>query len=118
QNPVYTTAAMPDPFVLDNGGTQSDYWAFGTGDLFPVLHSTDLVHWSSRGTALTARPSWVVSTGDWNAWAPSVIKTSSSCPGSGSANCYIMYYTGLSAQSGLRSEERRVGKECRDRCWG
>ena len=98
QNPVYTTAPMPDPFVLDKGATHSDYWAFGTGDQFPVLHSTDLVHWTTQGTAMSARPSWVVSQGDWHSWGPSVIQRSQSCPGTTSSGCYILYYSGLSAQ--------------------
>ena len=52
QNPVFGPAPMPDPFVLDNGGAHSDYWAYGTGGDFPMLHSDDLVHWTSEGTAM------------------------------------------------------------------
>lgn len=98
QNPVYAAAAMPDPFVLDNGGGHSDYWAFGTGHLFPVLHSADLVHWSPQGTAMTARPAWVVSSGDWHPWSPSVVASGRPCPGTTSTGCYVMFYGGLSAQ--------------------
>jgi beta-xylosidase len=98
QNPVYMGAAMPDPFVLDNGGEHSDYWAFGTGSLFPVLHSTDLAHWSPHGTAMTARPTWVVSSGDWHPWSPSVVASSRPCPGMTSTGCYVMFYGGVSAQ--------------------
>lgn len=98
QNPVYAAAAMPDPFVLDVGAEHGDYWAFGTGDLFPVLHSTDLVNWSAEGTAMATRPAWVVSSGDWHPWAPSVIYSGDPCPGALSGGCYIMYYVGLSAQ--------------------
>ncbi len=97
QNPVYASAAFPDPFVLDNGDTHSDYWAFATGSLFPVLHSGDLVHWTSEGTAMTVKPDWVVSTGDWHPWAPSVIQTTSPCPGANAHGCDVMYYVGLSA---------------------
>lgn len=96
QNPVYP-AALPDPFVLDNGGSHSDYWVFATGNLFPVLHSTDLVHWTARGTALAARPKWVTKAANWHPWAPSVLQTSQACPGTASSRCYVMYYVGLNA---------------------
>lgn len=98
-NPVYSAAEAPDPFVLDNGGTHSDYYEFNTGDRFPVLHSSDLVSWTGVGTAMAARPSWVVQSGDWHPWAPSVLQVSGSCPNSSSTSCYIMYYVGLSAQT-------------------
>lgn len=98
QNAVYGADAMPDPFVLDNGGKHSDYWAFGTGNLFPVLRSSDLVHWTPQGTAMTARPAWVVTAPDWHPWAPSVLASDQPCPGTTSSGCYIMYYVGLSAQ--------------------
>ena len=100
-NPVYSGAAVPDPFVLDNSGAHSDFWAFGTGSLFPVLESPDLVHWTTQGTAMTTRPSWVVSSGSWHPWAPSVIQSDQACPGATSGGCYIMYYVGLSAQFNL-----------------
>jgi hypothetical protein len=92
QNPVYSSA-FPDPFVLDNGNTHDDYWVFGTGDRFPVLHSPDLVHWTQEPAAMTSRPTWVVS-GDWHPWAPSVIQTSEPCPGASTGGCYVMYYVG------------------------
>jgi hypothetical protein len=94
QNPVYSDTAFADPFVLDNGNTHSDYWAFSTGDRFPVLHSPDLVHWTAEPTAMTSRPSWVVSSDDWHPWAPSLIQLSPPCPTTG---CYIMYYVGADA---------------------
>lgn len=98
QNPVNSAAAMADPFVLDNRGRHSDYWAFGTGDLFPVLHSRDLVHWTAEGTSMMARPAWVVSSGNWHPWSPSVLQSGQSCPGTASRGCYVMYYVGVSAQ--------------------
>jgi beta-xylosidase len=101
QNPVYSAAPAPDPYVLDNAGTQSDYWEFNTGGLFPVLHSTDLLHWTSMGTAMTVRPSWVVPTGDWHPWAPSVVQKTGPCPGGSSDSCYVMYHVGISAQFGF-----------------
>jgi beta-xylosidase len=98
ENPVFSDTAFPDPFVLDNNNAHSDYWAFGTGDLFPVLHSSDLIHWTSQGTAMAARPAWAAASGDWHPWSPSVIQSGRSCPGTASSGCYIMYYVGLSAQ--------------------
>jgi len=46
---------------------------------------------------MTAKPGWVLSSGDWHPWAPSVIQSSSPCPGATSGGCYVMYYVGLSA---------------------
>jgi hypothetical protein len=101
QNPVFPSAA-PDPYILDVGDAHSDYYAFLTGNLFPILHSTDLVHWTAAGQAMSQRPSWVVPQGDWHPWAPSVIAAPpSSCPGSAQSRCYVMYYTSLSAAYGV-----------------
>ena len=47
---------------------------------------------------MTERPSWVVASGDWHPWAPSVIRADESCPGTTSSGCYVMYYVGLNAQ--------------------
>jgi arabinan endo-1,5-alpha-L-arabinosidase len=94
-NPVFGESA-PDPMVL--GAGNGDYYEYSTGSLFPVLHSRDLVHWTRKGTALAARPSWVVPTGDSNPWAPSVLRSSQACPGAGSGPCYFLYYVGLSGQ--------------------
>lgn len=96
-DPVFSAVAGADPFVLDNGATHSDYWAFTTGGLFPILHSSDLVHWSPAGHAMAQRPAWVIPQGDWHPWGPSVVAVPGPCPGTGSTSCYVMYYTGLSA---------------------
>ncbi len=54
KNPVWP-GSLPDPFVLKWRG---EYYAYGTGAaqdsgrVFPVLHSSDLVHWTPRGGAL------------------------------------------------------------------
>jgi len=88
QNAVYESAPAPDPFVLDNGDAHNDYWAFSTGDRFPILHSSDLVHWVSAGTAMSSRPSWVLRSGDWHPWSPSVVAL---------GGRFVMYYTGLVA---------------------
>lgn len=90
QNPVY--GGLADPMGLRDVG---DFYAYGTGDLFPVLHSTDLVHWTKVGTAMTRRPAWVPQSGEWNPWAPSVLRRDGACPGTTSSACYFMYYTGL-----------------------
>lgn len=53
-NPVYDQY-LADPFVLRHEGS---YYAYGTapasaeGWQFPVLHSTDLVHWEKKGWSL------------------------------------------------------------------
>ena len=95
-DPVFTGFGA-DPFVLDNGNAHNDYWEFSTGTLFPALHSTDLVHWARAGTAMVERPAWVIQTGDWHPWGPSVAQVAGPCPGTGSTTCYVMYYTGVSA---------------------
>jgi hypothetical protein len=100
QNPVAGSA--PDPYVLDLGGRHSDYYAFATGNLFPVMRSTDLVRWTAAGRAMATRPTWVVAQGDWHPWAPSVVAAPlSSCPGTATGKCFAMYYTGLSATYGV-----------------
>ena len=59
QNPVWS-GYFADPFVLKHKG---EYFAYGTGSrveddmrcggrVFPLLHSTDLVHWEHLGSAL------------------------------------------------------------------
>src|SRR4051794_39438158 len=99
QNPVYGSA--PDPSPLRNVST--DYYAYYTGGNFPVLHSTDLVTWVRVGSALAARPSWVVASGDWHPWSPSVLRSDRSCPGTTSPGCYVLYYTGLHGSLSLPS---------------
>lgn len=55
-NPVYARY-FADPFVLRHG---DDYYAYGTSTVtddhgaFEILQSTDLVHWTSLGTAMAA----------------------------------------------------------------
>jgi len=95
ENPVYGSS-FPDPGVFADGPT--DYYAYGTGGRFPVLKSSDLVHWETVGRALSARPSWVVQTGDWHPWAPSALRSPGACPGTASPGCYFMYYVGLSGR--------------------
>jgi hypothetical protein len=94
-NPVY--GSFPDPMALLTG---ADYYAYGTGSNFPILHSSDLVNWSSAGTAFTSStfPSW----DSGNPWAPSVLAmpttSSRGCPGFAlplGATCFFLYYTGL-----------------------
>jgi beta-xylosidase len=95
ENPVYGTS-FPDPGPLSN--TSTDYYAYSTGNGFPILKSTDLVNWEYVGKAFRSRPRWVVPTGDWHPWAPSVLRSARSCPGTTSPGCYFMYYGGLSGQ--------------------
>jgi beta-xylosidase len=101
-NPVGGT--FPDPMAALTG---ADYYAYGTGTNFPILHSTDLVSWQDLGeTAFTDKtfPKW--STG--NPWAPSVlmepVTSSRPCPNFDSlptnAPCFYFYYTGRSSFPG------------------
>jgi Glycosyl hydrolases family 43 len=112
-NPVY--GSFPDPMALR---TSSDYYSYGTGTNFPILHSTDLVNWSSAGTAFSSStfPSW--STG--NPWSPSVLATpvtsQRTCPGFNlplGATCFRLYYTGLN--SALPTASNCVGVATSDR---
>jgi len=95
ENPVYGSS-FPDPGALRDSAT--DYYAYATGSGFPIIKSADLVHWEQLGRALSSRPSWVVPSGDSHPWAPSVLRSPKSCPGTTSPGCYFMYYGGLSAQ--------------------
>jgi hypothetical protein len=95
ENPVHGSS-FPDPGVVQNSST--DYYAYATGGGFPIIKSSDLVHWEQVGRAFSARPSWVVQSGDWHPWAPSVLRAPKSCPGTTSPGCFFMYYVGLSAQ--------------------
>jgi arabinan endo-1,5-alpha-L-arabinosidase len=96
-NPVWSATLAADPDVLDNGGAHHDYWAYLTGDGFPILRSSDLVRWRPAGTAFPRRPAWVRG-GNWDPWAPNVTMTDGPCPGTASPHCYVMFYTGRSRQ--------------------
>jgi hypothetical protein len=100
ENPVWSLAEAADPSVLDVDGAHDDYWAFVTGDRFPILHSTDLLHWTMAGLALAQRPEWAVATGDWHPWAPHVVQSDRPCPGAAGGGCFVMYYVALSAATG------------------
>lgn len=79
-NPVYDKY-LADPYVLRHEG---NYYAYGTapaspeGWQFPVLHSTDLVHWDEKGWALQPV------SGGIHFWAPEVV-----CH----AGTFFMYYS-------------------------
>jgi beta-xylosidase len=72
QNPVYPFD-FADPFVLK---TAHGYFAYGTaaaaedGRIFPVLHSSDLVHWTRLGGALLP----LTEPKAFSYWAPEVIE--------------------------------------------
>ena len=92
QNPVHGLSA-PDPMALAAG--TNDYYVYHTGGRFPILRSSDLVSWTEAGTALARRPVWVVPTGDWHPWAPSVLRDSRPCHGREAGPCHYLYYVGL-----------------------
>jgi hypothetical protein len=92
-----TVEEMPDPMVLRDGDT---YWAYATGDRFPVMRSTDLVTWTPAGRALETRPSWAVADPDWHPWAPSVLRRDAPCPGEPAGPCFVLFHTALSAAAG------------------
>ncbi len=85
--------------ILDVDHRHRNYYAYGTGKGFPVLHSHDLFHWRSVGRALSQRPSWVVHRSNWDPWGPSVLQTSRPCPGARSGPCFILYYASASKGS-------------------
>lgn len=94
-NPVYPHY-FADPFVLEHHG---DYYAYGTSGrptledrAFEVLHSTDLVTWTSLGGALEP-PEGI---GGRDFWAPEVAF---------SAGTFYMYY---SAGLGDKGHQLRV----------
>lgn len=84
RNPVFNRP-FPDPMVLRLG--KHNYWAYGTSlgwqvGYFPILHSTDLVHWKYVGDAFKTFPGW----GRGDFWAPDVVKR---------GGTYFLYYTAL-----------------------
>ena len=68
ENPVLP-GDYPDPSVIRVG---NEYWATATtsqwAPIFPLLHSTDLVHWRLVGNVFHTPPSW--SAGSY--WAPEI----------------------------------------------
>ncbi len=83
-NPVFAQD-FPDPAAIRVG---RDYYAYSTstswepqGHIFPILHSTDLVHWRYIGDALAQTPAWALT----DFWAPSVVAA---------RGRYYMYYVG------------------------
>ena len=105
-NPVF--GSFPDPMALR---TSVDYYAYATGAYFPILHSTDLVNWSTAGSAFTTAtfPTW--SSG--NPWAPSALAVSSPDGRCGTLQlpagslCFFLYYTGLN--NGLPTASNCIG---------
>jgi xylan 1,4-beta-xylosidase len=79
-NPVLA-GDYPDPSVIRVG---RDYWATATtsqwAPIFPLLHSTDLVNWESRGAVFQTPPLW--SAGSY--WAPEI---------SADGGRFFVYYT-------------------------
>ena len=67
----------PDPSVIRVG---NEYWATATtsqwAPIFPLLHSTDLVHWRLVGNIFHTPPSW--SAGSY--WAPEIAEDRGAAP--------------------------------------
>jgi arabinan endo-1,5-alpha-L-arabinosidase len=90
-NPVFPHDA-PDPAVLR--AADGSFYAYTTANgktSFPVLHSSDLVHWERDGDAFgaTGGPAWI----DTNRWAPDVHQT---------GDHYTMLYSGRGADGRMR----------------
>lgn len=83
-NPVYAHD-FPDPMVLRVG--RHNYYAYGTTvaydiGFFPILHSSDAVHWTHVGDAFTSDPPGA----EGDLWAPDVLRR---------GRTYYLYYTFL-----------------------
>lgn len=79
-NPVFRRD-FPDPMVVRL--SRHDYFAYGTTPTwilgaFPILHSTDFVHWKHVGNAFKSAP-----LGAQDLWAPDVVKR---------GKTYYLYY--------------------------
>jgi beta-xylosidase len=91
QGPAVTPAYggdFPDPSLMVAGGR---YYAYSTqvgATNVPVMHSSDLVHWSRRSDALPRLPAWA---SPGSTWAPTVVA------GRGG---YLLYYTVRQTSSG------------------
>jgi xylan 1,4-beta-xylosidase len=87
-NPV-VPGDHPDPSILRTGG---GWYATSTSDdwlpAFPMLHSTDLVHWQPAGAVLSRRPGWALN----DFWAPELVRHDGTV---------LAYYAAL-AKSGRR----------------
>jgi arabinan endo-1,5-alpha-L-arabinosidase len=79
ENPVLRNDA-PDPTIIRDA--DGSFYAYTTQSYFeatflniPVLHSTDLIHWTLVGDAFRQRPSWTppgIDNGDM--WAPHIVR--------------------------------------------
>jgi arabinan endo-1,5-alpha-L-arabinosidase len=89
ENPVLHNDA-PDPTIMRAG--DGSYYAYTTQSYHeatfynvPVLHSTDLIHWTLVGDALPQRPDWTppgIDKGD--IWAPHIVQF---------GNTYYLYFS-------------------------
>jgi beta-xylosidase len=88
QNPVYP-GYFADPFVLK---AKDAYYAYGTGPIgedgrpFPILKSSDLVHWEPLGGALQP----LTNPSAFNYWAPEVAEHNGR---------YYLFYSASTSQS-------------------
>jgi xylan 1,4-beta-xylosidase len=81
RNPVLA-ADYPDPSVVRIG---REYWATATSSAhapgFPLVRSTDLVHWQAAGSIFPGPPAWASD----SLWAPEIV--------TGPAGGTLVYYT-------------------------
>jgi arabinan endo-1,5-alpha-L-arabinosidase len=87
-NPVLPADAADPAVVRAADGTFYAYTTQvsteGTGAHFPVLHSTDLVRWTSLGDAMPELPEWAEDGAERDTWAPHVIRKNGK---------YLMYFS-------------------------
>src|SRR3712207_7204578 len=92
-----------DGFVFSSRRRHTRYWR----DWSSVVCSSDLPGWSRRGSSSTTTP------GPGGSGRPAVAPTT---PPSSCTRCWAARVTGRPCwPASSRSEERRVGKECRSR---
>lgn len=66
-NPVLASD-FPDPTIIR--GKDRKFYAFATGGIVQRAVSTDLVHWTKTGSAMSAKPKWA--SNKPNFWAPHI----------------------------------------------
>lgn len=71
-NPTGSLAVHDPSSLVKQGNT---YYLFYTGNLIPTKTSTDMINWTSAGSAMSSRPAWhaqYVSSNPTSLWAPDI----------------------------------------------